>query len=486
MAAQTATLERSLRLTVSKDQVRAYLLAGDANPATVTRELIENKLKEMGIAVSPETAERIDRAVAAAKAGESTAEPILLVEGREPRAGVGAVFSYLEKETEPAETDGAFDLYQSRIVTVTEGEAIGQLTPEVPAECGVDVFGKPIPGDQPRHSVQLGENVKLADDGRTVVAATAGKVHLNRDHVSVVAVVEVPGDVDFNTGNIEAPIDVLIHGTIREGFRVESQKSIAVRGAIEAAAVKAGTEVQVNGGIVSRAEYLVSAGGEVYTKFCNDAHILAGGDLTVTREALGSQLYVNGFLHISRGALIGGRAYARQGAEIKEVGNAANVKTEVAVGVDPEVYIDTRRIDELIKKKQGAAAKIREKVQPLMTMLKRLTPQQREKATELMYEADNFDAEVEDLEKQKTQMMIDKSPPAGQEVGLEIHSIIYPGVKVVLGDRATLFYKERKGHFRICRRTIKRVEEIVLVDMTSGSVTTLPSFEHVPESDPPA
>ncbi|NLX14518.1 MAG: DUF342 domain-containing protein [Phycisphaerales bacterium] len=489
MAAHAATLERSIRLTVSKDQVRAYLLAGDANPETVTRELIETKLKEMGIAVSPEVAERIDKAVAAAKAGELTPEPLLLVEGRDPKPGVGAVFSYLEKEdgeNTPTPENETVDLYQSRILLVAEGETIGQLAPEVPAEYGMDVFGKPVPGDQPLQSMQLGENVKLADDGRAVIATTTGKVHLTREYVSVVPVVEVPGDVDFETGNIEAPIDVLVNGTIREGFQVDSKKSITVRGAIEAAKIKAGTELKVNGGIVSRSEYLVSAGGEVFTKFCNDAHIQAGGDLTITRESLGSRLYVNGCLHIPRGALIGGRAYARQGAEIKEIGNAANVKTEVAIGVDPEVYVDTRRIDELIKKKRDAAAKIREKVQPLMAMLKRLTPQQREKATELMYEADNLDAEVENLEKQKTQMLIDKSPPPGQEVALEVHSIIFPGVKVVIGDRATQFHKERRGHFRISRRVLKRVEEIVLVDMASGSVTPLPSFEYIPESDTPA
>ncbi len=485
MAAQTAALERSIRLTVSKDQVRAFLLAGDANPTTITRELVESKLKEMGIAVAPEVAERIDQAVAAAKAGTLTAEPVLLVEGRDPKPGVGAVFNYLEKDgeaTKPGQEDEAIDLYQSRILTVSEGEAIGQLIPEVPAEYGVDVFGKPVPGAQPSCSMQLGENVKLADDGRTVVATTIGKVHLTRDRVSVVPVVEVPGDVDFSTGNIDAPIDVLINGTIRESFRVESKKSITVRGTIEAATVTAGTELKVNGGIVSRPEHLIIAGGEAFTKFCNDAHIQVGGDFTITREALGSNLYVNGCLHIPRGALIGGRAYARQGADIKEVGNAANVKTEIAIGVDPEVYVDTRRIDELMKKKKDAAAKIREKVQPLMAMLKRLTPQQREKATELMYEADNLEAEVENLDKQKTQMLIDKSPPPGQEVALEITTIVYPGVKIILGDRATLFQKERKGHFRICRRIIKRVEEIVLVDMSSGSVTPLPSFEYLPES----
>jgi hypothetical protein len=330
----------------------------------------------------------------------------------------------------------------------------------------------------------VGENIRIDADGKTLIATKAGKVLLTQRNISVLAIVEISGDVDFSTGNVDSPTDVLIVGTVRDTFAVKSAKSVSVRGAIEAANVEAGTDVQVSGGIAGRDQGRVRAGGQIASKFCNEAHLEAGGDVNITRECVSSYVHTLGRLTIARGRLIGGFAYAREGAEIKVLGNEAEKPTKIALGADPAVIAQALQIDETIKKKIEACAKIREKVQPLMAQIKRLTPQQRERATELMYQADQIEAEIHEHEQQKRQMLASNSSQVGSS--LRVTSIVYPGVKVIFGDKMAIFRNERKGPIKIERRCMDRVDEICLIDECSGSLTSMPSYKYKSELVKPA
>lgn len=209
------------------------------------------------------------------------------------------------------------------------------------------------------------------------------------------------------------------------------------------------------------------------------------GNVTVARESLGSRLHTDGQLTLLRGAVLGGYTYARLGAEMPELGNEAEVRTVLALGLDPAAILEARSIDARIKKRREAAEKIRSTVQPLLNQLKRLTPDQRERATELMYQADMLDQEVRQDEQRRDELLARASPPAGAPASLVIRKAIYPGVTLIFGDRMTRITRVRKGHFRILRRPGERSDEIVLIDRISGSVTGLPMYELDPDLVPP-
>lgn len=474
---------RSVRIAVAKDGIRAHLVTTDVAPDLVTLANITSALGALKIPVTEQIIARIKQIEPLARGRQLPAEPMLLAEGRESVEGKGASFelapSLTSAATEAAGDEDHIDFHRSQILTVTEGTAIGSLEPEVPAVAGIDVYGQPIPVLQPMRSVRLGENVRLDSDGRTVVAAKAGKVHLTCREVSIVPFVEIPSDVDFSTGNINSPTDVVVNGTVRESFQVKSAGSITVRGAIEAATVEAGTDLQVNGGIAARGHGKVTAGGEIFTRFCNDCSLEAAHDVTITREALSSNIRTLGRLMISRGKLIGGKSYAREGAEVFELGNDANIRTEIAVGIDPMEWIEAMRVDEVVKKKQEAIAKIRQNVQPLMAQLKRLTPAQRERATELLYQADSMEQEIQEAQKRKAAVM-QHATAGGHEVTLFVQKIAYPGSVIIFGNKVATLHNERKGPFKVVRRVHNRVEEILLIDKLSGSITVLGSREYEP------
>ncbi len=481
----TTTVRNAVTIEVSEDRLRAELLVRQAESDSLSSESIQSLLKDRGIPITPEVLARIKQFTALVGEDRIPLKPFLLAEGRPAVPGTPArvVLASNEQETDPEDEEGRTDFYQSQILTVAEGAVVGTYAAEESARAGVDVFGKSIPGSLTGTSIQLGENVTLADDGRTILAKTAGKVHLARQQLSVLAVVEIKTDVDFSTGNIESPTDVLIQGTVRDAFTVKSDKSVSVRGAIEAATVEAGTDVEVSGGIAARGLGRVSARGQIRTKFCDEATLYADGDIIVTRQSLNSQVYTGGRLMLPRGVLLGGYAYAREGGEIKVLGNNAYRKTEVAVGVDPVALAKAGEIDQIIHKRKEAAAKIREKIQPLMALLKQLNPQQRERATELMYQADEIDAQVDEYENHKRELIASCSP--AEIPCLLVTSTVFPGVKVIFGDRAAVFRKERKGPIKIESRLINRVEEICVVDRSSGSVTLLPTYNYVPDEPAP-
>jgi len=469
-------------IRVSEDRLRVEFVPSRVDPHLMNVDDLLSELAEDRIQINDQLTATLRQLQDRAHSGDWPTDPIVLIEGRPPVPGVGAQIEFAAAQHAPTEAERT-DFYESHITTVAEGEVVGILTPACPPQDGQDVFGQPIPAAPASSTTEVGENIRLDADGRTLIATTAGKVHLSAGRILVLDVVETPGDVDFSTGNISSQTDVLIGGTVRNTFTVKSTKNVAVRGAIEAAFVEACGDVQVSGGIAGCDRGQVVAGGSITTKFCSEAHLRAGGDITISRECFNSRVHAGSRLIMPRGKLVGGAAYAREGAEIKFLGNATEKPTEIAIGLDPATLAKTSQIEELMKKKTEACARIREKVQPLMAQLGRLTPQQREKATELLHQADQMEAEIH-MHEVDMQTLVHATTPRDRGA-LLVTGTLYPGVKVIFGDRMTIFRKEHKGPIKIERRLIDRVEEICVIESGSGSVTTLISYEYQPTPETP-
>ncbi len=476
-----STTERQVRIEVSADRLRAHLLVPDGDPAQLTRSGILAQMEALSIPVTETVGRRIDELLAHLTAGRVPNEPVLLAEGSAAVAAAGARFELAPHAADPAGESDPADPHRTRIVTARAGQPIGVLTPEVAPVDGQDVFGRPLPASRTTRSMRLGKNVRLAEDNRTVVAVLPGKVQVTRDEVTVLEVVEIDGDVDLSTGNIDAPADVLIKGTVRATFKVRSVGKVVVKGAIEAAAIEAGTDVHVEGGVVGNAQGQVVAGRDIRTKFCDAADLQAKNNIVITAEAMQSRVYAGGRLDMSRGTLVGGEVYAREGAEVKELGNQAGVRTQIAIGIDPTALAEAERVAKTAKQNKQAAANIRTQLQPLMAYLRQLSPTQRERATELMYQADQLEAEADEQQRRVTELIATRSPTAQPTV--RVVGKVFPGVTVIFGDRKTTFNEEHRGPLKILRRPSDQGGEIVLIHEHSGAATALPGCSSI---NPPA
>ncbi|HOW17687.1 MAG TPA: FapA family protein [Phycisphaerae bacterium] len=484
----THTLQRELKILTDATRMRAFLrLHADENYAAVGEGDLVHAMEAANVRITPAARDRIREFVAAAKSGKLAAGEFVMAEGVNPTDPRDAQFTFadtpaegkppdLDSEGEEDAAAGAdrIDFFQlTHIRTAQAGQVLGSLTPPAPGMPGTDVFGKPVPPHRTPAEIVLGENVELAADGRTVRATASGVVCLSRGRLSVQPVIEINGNVDFESGSIDAPTNVIVRGDIQDSFHVRSAGDIAVNGSIGACEVTAGRDIQVRGGIAGKDKARVEARGRIVARFCNACVIQAGGDLVVAKEALNCRLHILGRLCMPRGSLIGGYAYARCGGEVRIQGSDGGVRTEFAMGTDPETLSRCEQIDAEATRQSQAAAKIRETVAPLMSQLKRLLPAQRERATELLCQADGIDAQVQSLLKEKEELLRKTTPETPPF--LRVSSLLLPGATIIVGDLMTVFEKPQNGPVRIMRRKVDGIDQLVSVNELTGNVIALHS-----------
>lgn len=336
----------------------------------------------------------------------------------------------------------------------------------------------------PGTALKLGPGVRLAEEGSAdLVAEQDGRVVYEHGQVRICEVLEIPGDVDFGSGSIEACVDVAVHGTVRANFYVHTTKSLTVDRVIEAAELDVGGELTVHGGIFRREGMSrMRVGGNVSAQFLNELGLDAGGDVHFIKEILNSQVSAQGHLVGERGTIIGGEIYAREGIDVRVIGSEASVTTVVAVGTALDVLRRVRRMEREVLDLQKSVEKVRSAVQPLLADLKRLLPEQRQRAAELLCKANELESQVDDTQ-QEAQRILREGAPRGHPF-VRAQDALYPGVRIRIGAREVYLRKLMHGPVKVELRKVKQATEVVAVNQRTGSLTVLPSSEA--NLDPPS
>ncbi len=478
--ATTATItKKKLTIEVSDDQLQAWVHRADPSHSEPIREEdIIASLEEANIIVNEHTVDRINECLALINKQDEPQPRYLIAEGCPAIEGTDATFrrhdALLERE-QNWQGDAAVNYYTYHSIhLVDKDDPIGTLVPIVPGVDGVDVFGSVItPTRQPKE-VELDATVRRSEtEPAVVITNVPGQIDFSHGVLSIKEAFTVPSDVDFGTGNIDSPVDVQIHGTVHDGFLVKSRRAITIGGAIESASVEAQGDILIRGGILQKGRCSVRAGGDIVARFCNEADLSAGGDVKVCNEIISSRVRCEGKLFAAHGAIIGGSVYAREGIEVATLGSDANVNTKVVVGLHPKITDEAERIREDVKSKREAAERIRSVVQPLLADLKRLSPAQKEKATELMFEADTMDSDAADAENQRSTIL--QNARALEIPYVLASKIVHRGVTIRIGRRNIALNKPIHGPVKIEKRKLKNVTEFVAVNQLSGSLSVLPS-----------
>lgn len=477
-----------MKILTDEHRMQAFLpSAADQVRKDTTQDDVIQALQAAGVRVTDPVRERVKELIGAAQSGAVPVGNFVLAEGVPPVESQDGEFVFNDPPAVGAtsdsdgETDGPDDNVSGRIDffelthirTAEAGGTLGRLTPPIAGKAGMDVCGHPIPPRRAPTGITLGDNVELAPDGREVRATSCGIVRWAARHLAVQPVVEIKGNVDFESGSLDAPANVLVRGDVLDSFHVRSVGDIAINGSVGACEIKAGGDIKVLGGIAGKEKGHVEAQGRIAAKFCDECVVHAEGDLVITKEALNSRLYTHGRLGMPRGSIIGGYTYARCGGDLKSLGSERGIRTLIAIGIDPEVLEQCSKIDEQMVKRRESVAKIRGAVAPLMQQLKRLLPAQRERATELLYEADQIESGIQALVQEKEDILKKATPDALPFLSVSLR--ILPGVTIIIGDRMTTFAKEIRGPIKIMRRRIDRIEELVAVNDLTASVSILPS-----------
>ena len=187
---------------------------------------------------------------------------------------------------------------------------------------------------------------------------------------------------------------LVVRGHVDGGRTVRASGDISVAGVVEAARVEAGGNLRVDGGISGRGKGYCRAAGEIVTRYVANATLEAAGDVRAGTEVIHSRVVCGGALVIAEGDLVAGHATVTGGVTCRRIGSPGGVVTLVEVGIDAAFRAAADKAVPEIDAKRTKAKKIRAVVTPLLRNQKTLTSAQKERATELLFEADEIEADA--------------------------------------------------------------------------------------------
>ncbi|MDE7261544.1 MAG: FapA family protein [Oscillospiraceae bacterium] len=241
------------------------------------------------------------------------------------------------------------------IHNVKEGDEICKLVPPTEGEAGRTVLDEPIPAKAGKTaSLPKGRHTAISEDGLCLVATIAGHVEFSGRAFQVKPLMNIPGNVDYSTGDINFLGDVYVHGDIGSGFTVRAMGNITVCGVVEACTVEAGGDLVVSGGVQGDGQAVIRAQRGVYAKFIENACVYAK-ELVYADCLINCDVYCDGTAEIRSGRMtvIGGALRAAREVTAGTIGSRAECRTEIILGGMPcwdfEYHILLQEISDLEK-----------------------------------------------------------------------------------------------------------------------------------------
>ncbi len=236
--------------------------------------------------------------------------------------------------------DGSADYKNLNIFeSVTEGAALVRATPPGEGTEGYTVKGARLaPQRGAEAKLPKGKNVRLSDDGTSLIATKSGRVDYINGRVEVADVYRVPGDVDMGVGNITFEGDVIVSGNVISGLSIEATGMIEVWGYVEGAALTAGKDIVLKNGMQGMDKGKLVAGGSIVARFLERCEIQAKenilADYIVQCKVLaGQSVCAKG----KWGRILGGVVRAGKEVLASTVGSPANEMTVIELGASPEL-----------------------------------------------------------------------------------------------------------------------------------------------------
>ncbi|HEC61104.1 MAG TPA: DUF342 domain-containing protein [bacterium] len=408
-------------ITVSDDEMQVLAdfrpPIGSGNP--LLKDQIEDLLAQEGITFGIKW-DLIEETILKINAEQERIKSLLIAAGERP---VREVAEYIKVEKDlfqerpvPKKDTQAIDHRSVSPWRIIHGkEVIAHLIPGRAGKPGKTVKGTNIPFTK-KEVIQFkaGKNTQL--EGEEVIALCEGRIAISQDEFWIDEVLELKNGVDYSTGNIDFPGDVILDGEVQDGFTIRSGASVTCNTTLDATEVKTAKDLRVSGGIVGKQDGIVRVGGEIEAKFISHCNIQSRKSLCISDSIYNSTVYtLDKVLLGDKGKIVGGQIHAINGVETHQIGKATSSPTSIFCGTD---YIAERKLN-LVNLKSAE----------LQETLKKIERDLRRNQTEAL--KDNREKLVKELTamdniKKKLIGLLDKNIDAQ----IVVHGKIFPGTHV--------------------------------------------------------
>lgn len=380
-------------------------------------------------------------------------ESITLARGSKPVEGKDAEIIYYfntDKTLKPKEKeDGTVDFHQlDMISSISQGDLLAELVPEVYGKPGIDVTGSAIlPKKVMKKVLKHGRDIHLSEDGLKMFSDVSGHADLVNGKVFVANTFEVLADVDSSTGDIEYEGNVTVKGNVTTGYSIRAKGDIIVNGVVEGSRLYAGGQIVLKRGMQGMNKGIMEAEGNIISKFIENAVVKAGGYIT-TEAILHSKVSARGDITVGgkKGFITGGEIMSGTSIAVKTAGSTMGTYTHLEVGIDPKKIEDYRAIQKRIN---GIEADL-DKLLPIIDTYKRKMGQgeklSQEKLEYIRIATNNCILLRTELKECQSRFEMLRAEIGNSDGGwIKIENIAYPGVKIVISN--VNYYIKSETHY---------------------------------------
>jgi len=337
-------------IDVAKDEMSATATVNppEMGGADVSPEQIRAALKSQGVCAGISD-ELIDELVDTSIYNE----PFVVAAAVQPTNGKDAYIKY-EFETDRTKlkvkeaANGQVDFKELNLIqNVVAGQPLARKIPAERGKAGKTIFGKYLEATNGKDiAMPLGKNVKVAEDGVTILADTNGQVLLVNDKITVEPIMEVDG-VNIKTGNITFLGTVIVKGAVEDGFNIKASGNIEISGTVGKSCLEADGDIIVSQGVIGRDEGKIKCGGTLWAKFIQNTTVISEGNIIVTDSIMNSDVSAQKRIILTgkRAQITGGHLFATESIVAKTIGSdGGGTETVLEVGFDPKAK---HRLEEL-------------------------------------------------------------------------------------------------------------------------------------------
>ncbi len=434
----------AIQINPQATEAVAELSVGPANV-----QAIRAALAEAGVDLTPAVLAAVD-SLAASHAGDKPTSTIVArgTPARDGEPGRIEWAEHMNPRAERAAGESKTDHYAgARYVKIGVGATIATIVPPTEGTPGRDVRGKAVaPARGIAATLRAGEGVMLGTECR-LVAKRAGIVILHDDEVRVSDTLDIHSSVDFSIGHIDFDGHVRIAKGIAPGFRVRARGNVFVGDLVEPCDLLCGGSLECRSGIAGHGKGTVSVAGSARIGHLEQVKGVIREDLVVEREIIDCQIIVGRDLNSPNATMLGGSIEVTGSVRLATLGSERSPITILCVG-DAPLLRGTRT------EAKNAVNKFKAQLEPLVEQRRmiQINPKpsaaDRERLCELEYEISA--AEKSHAEAAARLADLDARFHALAKVDIHIGKMIYPGVRITIGDRQATFTKPVRGPLAIC------------------------------------
>jgi uncharacterized protein len=436
-------VDRLLHIDSNKMNAQMNIYAESASGQEITLEIIMAELSNNGITYGID--EDIIQLSLKKALNLSSNKPIDCIEqvaiahGTEAQPGKDAslIISQDENTVGAELSNGFIDFHELGYPwNANQNDRIGYLLDAKPGVEGTTITGTRIKVRKPKNIKVKLDGLHKDENGR-LIADIDGALIINSNKLSIVDLLVINSDINFETGNVHSIITVHVKGHIKPDFILESEKDIIIDHNIEDATVRSGNSIMIKGGIRGMKSHVYSP-SDIYVGFVENASIYVNENLSVNGSILNSIVASNGTVTVGskktkHSMVAGGELTADKYLEVSELGSTSYVKTIIRMGIAQEerrqIILIDKETDEILSKFQ--------KIEQIQYR-HRLTPiaSTNDVLFKLAITRKSLQGQI-DLLAEKRSLIIEQLKKA-DSAKLVVKKCVYPGVIVFINDR---FYK---------------------------------------------